>query len=405
MQSNTRARCHRRILAMPSAIGASHVKRLLLIAHELSKYGAEVAFGSGNATGLIKRSGFEAHPLPDVTITDFTSNVFAAYSPLLVEQCVREEVRLIEAFQPDVVVGDFRPTAAISSRLAGVPYVSVVNGYVTDYFDPVDVLIPEAQSVLRHKIASVIGCGIQAVQKRSLAAPFRQVARHHRLKGLDSLYDFLAGDLTLIADLPEFCPLPQLPASYHYVGPLVWEGAGETTPVYLETRDRSRPLLYATIGNTGQESLLQRVVEAYRDDKTFDVVATTGQYVDPSRIPSAKNIHVERFIPGSLVLQQCVAAIHCGGNGTTYQVIANGVPAVVVPFNNDQTINAWLIKRRRLGIPLQAASITRDSIRSAVEAIISDEAFLESARHFQGLLGGWNGAELAANRISSLLAA
>jgi hypothetical protein len=98
-----------------------------------------------------------------------------------VGRCVREERAVIEATRPDVVVGDFRPTAAMTTRLEKVPYVSVVNGYMTSAFDPTDVLLPRKAARGKRVIASLVGRRLQAAQKRSLAEPFRDVAKGHRL--------------------------------------------------------------------------------------------------------------------------------------------------------------------------------------------------------------------------------
>ena len=183
--------CRKSILMLPSAIGLSHLTRLLLIARELRKREAEVAFAFKEKHKFLEQEGFEVFPISDVTITDFSGNVFAAYTPLFVKQCVEEVLEAIKASQPGAIVSDLRLTTAISSRLAGIPYISVVNGYMTDYFNPVDVMIPEERSVFKHAIASIIGRGIQAVQKRALATPFRTVARKYAIKNLNPLYDFL----------------------------------------------------------------------------------------------------------------------------------------------------------------------------------------------------------------------
>jgi len=119
-------------------------------------------------------------------------------------------------------------------KLQKYPYISVVNGYITDYFDPVDVMIPKDTRPFDHKVASIASKAIQQVQKRTLAAPFRAVAQKYGLKKLVSLYDFLTGDLTLIADLPEFLPLENLPRNFCYIGPLIWQGLNDTVPDYLK---------------------------------------------------------------------------------------------------------------------------------------------------------------------------
>ncbi|HBY76359.1 MAG TPA: hypothetical protein DEG47_04980, partial [Cyanobacteria bacterium UBA11148] len=337
---------NRPILIFPSAIGQSHLTRLVLIALELQRRGAEIAFAFKEPNNqILQHYKFSVFPVSDAVVTDFSSNVFAAYTPSLIEQCVKDELKVIETFKPDAIVGDFRLTAAISAQIAKIPYISVVDACMTDYFDPVDIMIYKESRPLEHKIASVTGKAIQALQKRTLATPFRTVAQKYRLKNLTSLYDFLTGDLTLIADSPEFCPLENLPDHFRYIGPLIWEGIEETVPDYLKKINPSKKLIYATTGNTGKEKFIQLVTDAFKNDINYEVILTTGAFIHPDAVPKFPNIHTAKFIPGSKIMQQSQAVIHCGGNGTTYQTLSQGLPAIVIPFNNEQTINAWLIKK------------------------------------------------------------
>ncbi len=389
------------ILLIPSAIGLSHLTRLVLIALELKQQNAEVAFAFKDGNEILRRYGFKVFPVSDVVITDFSSNVFASYTQPFIEQCVKEELKVIEAFKPDVIVGDFRLTAAISSKVSGIPYISVVNAYMTDYFNPVDVMISKEKHPWKYRISSTAGKAIQAIQKRALVTPFRAVAKKYRIHDLVSLYDFLTGDLTLIADLPQFCPLENLPSNFHYIGPLIWEGLNGTVPEYLEHIDSSKKLIYATTGNTGKETFIQLVVDAFKEDKSYEVVLTTGAYIDPEKAPKASNIHVEKFIPGSKVMKKCHAVIHCGGNGTTYQAISQGLPSVVIPFNNDQKINAWLIKKNKLGIPLSPSGLKANIVRMAAEKVIHDIEIQKNLQHFKSLLTSINGPKSAADEIIS----
>lgn len=388
-------------LLIPSAIGLSHSVRMILVATELMKCGAEVAFASKDSDMIQRYIELESFRTTDVFLTDFTSNIFTAYTTDLIRQCVEDELQVIQRFQPDVIIGDMRLTAAISSRLAGIPYISVVNGYMTDYFNPVDAML--SKGGLKYRTATFAGKIIQSIQKYKLATPFRTVARHYGIRDLESLYDFLRGDLTLIADLPGFCPLDNLPASFRYVGPLIWEGVNETVPDYLLDRDRSKPLIYATTGNTGQEEFIDLVVDAFGHDNAYDVVLTTGAFIDPGRVPKCTNIHVERFIPGSKVMEQCQAVIHCGGNGTTYQALAQGVPAVVVPFNNDQRINAWLVKKHKVGIPISSAGLTSQQVRRAMEELREDTEIRQNLEHFKHLVRKSDGPRAAADAIIAYL--
>jgi MGT family glycosyltransferase len=394
---------YKRLLMLPSAIGRSHLTRLVLIALELKHQGAEVAFAFKENSQILEHYNFQVFPVLDAVVTDFSSNVFAAYTPTLIEQCVKDELKVIEAFKPDAIVGDFRLTAAISSKVAKIPYISVVNGYMTDYFDPVDVMIPKDTRPFDYKVASIASKAIQRVQKRTLATHFREVAQKYGLKKLVSLYDFLTGDLTLIADLPEFCPLENLPRNFRYIGPLIWEGLNDTVPDYLKDLSSSKQLIYATTGNTGKETFIQLIIDAFKNDPSYEVVLTTGAFIHPDAVPNISNIYVASFIPGSEILKQSQAIIHCGGNGTTYQALSQGVPAVVIPFNNDQTINAWLIKRNKVGIPLSLSELTGDKVKLAVKTVAQDIDIQNHLRDFKNLLKKSNSPKTAADEIMSFL--
>lgn len=394
---------HKRYLMVPSAIGRAHLTRQVLIALELQHRGSQVAFACKENSQILEHYNFPIFPVSDAVVTDFTSNVFAAYTPSLIEQCVKDELKAIEAFKPDAIIGDFRFTAAISAKVAKIPYISVVNGYMTDYFDPVDVMIPKDTRPFDYKVASIASKAIQRVQKRTLATHFREVAQKYGLKKLVSLYDFLTGDLTLIADLPEFCPLENLPANFRYIGPLIWEGLNNTVPDYLKNLGSSKLLIYATTGNTGKETFIQLVIDAFKNDTSYQLVLTTGAFIPPDAVPNISNIHVASFIPGSEILKQSQAIIHCGGNGTTYQALSQGVPAVVIPFNNDQNINAWLVKKNKLGIPLSTSDLTGNQVKLAVKKVVEDIDIQNHLQHFKNLLKKSNGPKTAADEIMSFL--
>ncbi len=274
---------------------------------------------------------------------------------------------------------------------------------MTDYFNPVDVMISKEERPGKHKVASVATKAIQSAQKLSVATHFRTVAQKYKLNNLASLYDFLRGDLTLIADLPEFCYLENLPQNFRYIGPLIWEGFNHTVPDYLKEFNSSQKLIYATTGNTGKEKLIQLVIDAFGNDNSYQVILTTGAFIHSDSLPNISNIHVAKFIPGSEIIKQSQVVIHCGGNGTTYQTLSQGIPAVAIPFNNDQNINAWLIKKHKLGIPLSPSELTGKQLKLAVKKVVEDLEIQNNLQHFKELLAKTNAPKSAAKEIMSFL--
>jgi UDP:flavonoid glycosyltransferase YjiC (YdhE family) len=361
----------RTVALLAGRVGRAHANRLSLIGDELTAAGHTVVAPTH---------------LPDIEVADFTANVYAEYTPEIIDASITAERELIERCGAEVVVADLRPTAAISARLAGVPLVTVVNAFMTDAFDPTTVLASNPS-----KAARLAGRGIQSAQKRSLATPFRDAARAHGRRDLRSLYDFFSGDVTLVADLPEFVPVDGL----QYIGPLVWE-----PPDAPPAADPSRPLVYATLGNTGGAALVELVLAAFAD-AVYEVVLTVGPYVELPRA-APPHVHVIRSVAGSQVLRRATAVIHCGGSGTTYQALAEGVPAVVVPFNAEQELNARLVARHRLGVALDLAKTAPSRLRAAVELVREVPELRAPLLRFQQLVRASDGPSTAAQVIAAL---
>lgn len=386
---------------LPSAVGLSHLTRLLLIAQQLRKQAADVAFGYREPHPFLQQAEVKVFPVADVEITDFSSNIFTAYTPELINQAVKYELVAIKQFRPDVVVGDFRLTAAISSRLAGLPYVPVVNAYMTEAFEPVDVVMPHGCG---RAIASLIGGHLYSRQKRAVVKTFRSIARQHGLRDLNTLFDFLTGERTLIADLREFCPLNKLPSEFRYIGPLIWEGQAESVPGMLRDRPQGKRLLYVTTGNTGSVELLKFVADSFANHPSYDVLMTTGAFIDPATVRSAPNISVHRFVSGSEILKHADAVIHAGGNGTTYQAIAAGVPAIVIPFNNDQKINAWLVMRNGVGKSFSPERLTGKQLFTALHELREDSTIHERLTLLAARIDELDAPDTAARHILAVAA-
>lgn len=95
-----KSKINQRFLMLSSAIGRSHLTRLVLIALELKHRGAEVAFAFKENSQILEHYQFQVFPVSDAVVTDFSSNVFAAYTLSLIEQCVKDELKVIEFFKP-----------------------------------------------------------------------------------------------------------------------------------------------------------------------------------------------------------------------------------------------------------------------------------------------------------------
>src|ERR1700687_1688921 len=127
----------KKALFIAEGVTLAHVGRSIRLASILQGGGTDVELACDSRyarflTGL---------DFPVRTIRSITSEAFLealahggpVFSTETLRAYVSEDLSLLEATQPDVVVGDFRLSLSVSARIAGIPYVNVTNAYSSPY--------------------------------------------------------------------------------------------------------------------------------------------------------------------------------------------------------------------------------------------------------------------------------
>jgi UDP:flavonoid glycosyltransferase YjiC (YdhE family) len=133
--------------------------------------------------------------------------------------------------------------------------------------------------------------------------------------------------------------------------------------------------VYVTLGSTGDETKLIKVLVALRE-AGYQVLATTGGRV--RGVP--REIFSCDYAPGSTLLRRSQAVICHGGSLTVYQAINEGVPVVGLPTFHDQETNMDRVKALGWGVEVgpvrwnagqlveAVRTVTRERIQSQVRA-------------------------------------
>ena len=153
---------------------------------------------------------------------------------------------------------------------------------------------------------------------------------------------------------------------------------GEVLPQWTEHR-RNVPLVYMTLGtNNGTNSdvsMFRSVIDGL-EGLDIDVLITIGFGKDPAEIePIAKNIHVENYVPQSLLLPHCSAVICHGGPGTILHSLANGLPLLILPQGSDQYIMGDRVLSSGVGLRLVPADVNPASVRASVLALLEETSY------------------------------
>lgn len=146
----------------------------------------------------------------------------------------------------------------------------------------------------------------------------------------------------------------------------------------------SRPVVYVTLGNImNREDLFRPFLEALRSEP-IDAIVTVGRSVDPARFePLPENIHVEQYIPNSLLLPRVDAVVCHGGFNTVMGALRFGRPLVLAPLGADQPIHAERCAALGAGCVIDTQALDPAEIRTAIRAVLDDSSYRGAAKQLQ----------------------
>ncbi|MGH2833929.1 MAG: glycosyltransferase, partial [Solirubrobacteraceae bacterium] len=133
---------------------------------------------------------------------------------------------------------------------------------------------------------------------------------------------------------------PKSPRTRRFAMALYDAPAGTGLPSWFAELPE-RPLIYATIGTVVSIAPLIEWLIGGLGPLDAEVVITTGMGFDPGSLGSLpENVHVERFIPQSLLLEHCDLVVSHAGFGTVLGAMRHGVPMVLMCLAADHWYNA-----------------------------------------------------------------
>lgn len=378
-----------RVLFVTENITLAQVVRLATLAQGLSRADYEVHFACSDFDPLIfEGTRFERWPLYTIDKEQGFKALAKGerlYDEKTLERYVTDELRVLDQVRPAVVIGDFRLSLAVSAPLRRVHCGSLINAYWSPYAERERWPVPD------HPIVRLVGVERaekyfpQALPKvfGHFAAPLNQLRKRHGMAPFASLsHQLCFGDSVLYPDVPELCPLTDAaPASHHFLGAVQWSPP-VTAPLDL-TGDRTLPLVYVTLGSSGDVAALPTVLEGLEGLPIRGVLATAGRAAPP-RVPA--NFVVADYVPGEQLAAEALFVVTNGGSSTGYQALAQGVPVLGIPSNLDQYLAMDAVVRAGCGLLLRSGGLRADHVRKAAVRLLDAPPMKRAAeavaRHF-----------------------
>jgi MGT family glycosyltransferase len=192
-------------------------------------------------------------------------------------------------------------------------------------------------------------------------------------------------------------PRSDWPANVVMVGPCAWEPVTQP-PAWLE--QITQPIVLVTTSSEFQDDgyLVRAAIEGLAGEEV--TVVATVPAGDPASFQLRPNVHVERFLPHTPVLERAACAVTHGGMGATQKALAYGVPVCVVPFGRDQLEVARRVEVAAVGTRLPARRLNPERLRAKVREAIT---MADGARRLAAVFDSVGGAARAADACEQRL--
>jgi len=374
--------------------GGGHFHPLVPLARALATAGHDVGFASpASFAPHVKASGFRCLLTPSWSILEIAKTLgFFDLPPLVARDLMRRRlfpelspqallpdlVALRASWPPDLVVSDnYEFAGRVAAESWGIPHASLKVGDVYSYGER-HALVP-AMDALRARV------GLSADPDGAML--FRYCYFLTEPPGLQSA----------TAVLP--------PTAVH-LRHVVFDHSGpETRPDWLADL-ADQPTVYATAGTAFNKTpgLLESILAGLRNEP-INLILTVGRDRDPAMFgPQSPNIHIERYIPQSLVFDACDLVVsHCG-TGTMLAALNHGLPMVNIPIAADQPENAARCAELECGLTVDSEHRTPEAIRAAVRTVLVEPRYRHTAQRLRAEMRAMPGLETAVKLLEQLKA-
>ncbi len=174
-------------------------------------------------------------------------------------------------------------------------------------------------------------------------------------------------------------------------------------PPWVATLE-GRPTVYVTLGTIDNHApgVFETVLEGLRDEPV-NVVVTVGHTRDPDDLgPQPDHVHVERYVPQSLLFPHCDAVVAHGGSGTTLSALAAGLPLLLLPQGANQFWNAERAVELGIGSRLLPDELDPAAVRREVRTLLDEPSYRSRAQALRHEIEQMPGPDVAVELLERL---
>ena len=209
--------------------------------------------------------------------------------------------------------------------------------------------------------------------------------------------------------LVAICPPSLDPAGSERPGSLFLRPVGlpldPAPPVPVGLPRPGAPVVYVTLGTfSNTNTALFRLILDALAEHPANVVVTVGNDQDPEALrPWPANACVERFIPQDRLLPHCAAVVHHGGAGTSFGVLAHGLPALALPQSADNFSISARLAASGAALTLMPDDVSADTVARSLGRVLDGPGYRRAAEGLAGEIAAMAPPEEVARALRDLV--
>lgn len=411
----------KRILILPISTGYAHLMRCIALGENLAKkYQIFIAIHEK------KKNIFPLSSKINVVITNesvFDRPVKVLYQYMHDKQSMRLVdmiLKIVKKVNPDLIITDVHPAGMAAAWISNIRQIMIINSHIFPFSKGFPGFFSKTPDITKKLVAYPIEVLLDFWKRFFIG----KVVRLRKLYGLSaiSVEKALRSIPVIIPEIKQYNPLKKYYGNFHFVGPIVYEAIEKRDLALereLEKKKNGRTTIYLTFGGTGfGKKLLLRLINAL--SKKYFVIIAAGNIINENEVRTNKNIFIRKFIPGFSAAKISDIIVSHGSYGTNIQALCWGKPIVTVPFNLDQVFHSLKAQELQFGKTLisisahhfimdfnrqqeMAENVKVNKILNAVEAVLHNQKYKQSARKLSKLYKSLNGVNHAAKIVDRFM--
>jgi UDP:flavonoid glycosyltransferase YjiC (YdhE family) len=377
----------------------AHFVRPLVLADSLDPALFEIHFyAPSRFLGYLAGRPWHTGPLDCMPSEQFLHNLAHArpmFPADVIQRYVLEDQAIIRKMNPHLVIGDMRPSLAISAALAHVPSVNLTSGYWSPFATFKPTIIPELGKITRILPPRYFG-GLYRVLEpgaiKNLVKPTNQIREKYGLPPLppDLGMLYTAGDYALYADIPEFVPTANLPPEHCFVGICPWNPPTQKPEWWDRMTSDPKPKVFVALGSSGPLRALPNLLNALGKLPVSVILATSGRPMPAS----ASAAYTTDLLPLAETAEFSALVVSHGGSPSVYPALAAGTPILGIPSNGDQHLCTALMESHGAGLGVRVEEASEARLAAALGRLLNEKSFRDKAQEWKKVFARYDSGTL-----------